>query len=142
MPTRETEHVGIGDAVGEVADHARTIARLEVRLALAELKEKVASLAVGIGAGVTAGVLALFALGFAAAAVAAALELVLPTWLSLLIVTLLFLLGAAGLGLLAMTALKRAAPPVPEQAIAEAKLTTEALKADGHPDARSPADTA
>ena len=142
MPTRETEHVGIGDAVGEVADHAKTIANLEVRLALAELKEKVAALAVGIGAGVAAGVFALFALGFLGATVAAALELVLPTWLALLIVTALFLLTAAALGALAFMALKKATPPVPEQAIEEAKRTSDALKRNGHPDRESPADAA
>jgi protein-S-isoprenylcysteine O-methyltransferase Ste14 len=142
MPTRETEHVGIGEAVGEVADHAKTIANLEVRLALAELKEKVAALAVGIGAAVIAGVLLLFALGFGAATVAAALELVLPTWLSLLIVTLLFLLVAGALGAMAYMAFRRGTPPVPQQAIEEAKLTTEALKRDGHPDAGPSADTA
>jgi protein-S-isoprenylcysteine O-methyltransferase Ste14 len=142
MPTRETEHVGIGEAVGEVADHAKTIANLEVRLALAELKEKVAALAVGIGAAVIAGVLLLFVPGFGAATVAAALELVLPTWLSLLIVTLLFLLVAGALGAVAYMAFRRGTPPVPQQAIEEAKLTTEALKRDGHPDAGPSADTA
>ena len=142
MPTREAEHVGIGEAVSEVAEHARSIATLEARLALAELKQKVAALAVGIGAGVGAGVLALFALGFGAATLAAALELVLATWLALLIVTLLFLLVAGTLGVVAFMALKRGTPPVPEQAIEEAKLTTEALKRDGNPDAGPSADTA
>jgi hypothetical protein len=42
-------------------------------------------------------------------------------------------LGAlAGLlGFLALGLLKKGSPPVPEQAIYEAKLTTEALKSDG-----------
>lgn len=142
MPTRETEHVGIGEAVGEVAEHAKTIANLEVRLALAELKEKTAALALGIGAGVTAGVMALFGLGFGAATAAAALELVLPTWAALLIVTGIFLLLAGGLAVVALLALGRASPPVPTQAVQEAKLTTEALKSNGHPHAQSPTDTA
>jgi hypothetical protein len=33
--------------------------------------------------------------------------------------------------LLAVRRIKRGTPPVPEQAIEEAKLTTEALKSDG-----------
>jgi hypothetical protein len=142
MPTRATEHVGIGEAVSEVADHAKAIADLEVKLALAELKEKVAALAVGIGAAIGAGVLALFALGFAAATVAAALELVLPTWLSLLIVTLLFLLFVGVLGAVAFAAFRKGTPPVPKQAIEEAKLTTEALKRDGRSDTEPSADAA
>jgi hypothetical protein len=37
----------------------------------------------------------------------------------------------AALGLLAKNRFDKGSPPVPEQAIQEAKLTTEALKADG-----------
>ena len=41
-------------------------------------------------------------------------------------------LARAGLlGLLALRAIKKGTPPVPEQAIREAKLTSNALKADG-----------
>jgi len=141
MPTREGERAGIGAAVGDVAESARSIARLEARLAAAELKEKVGALAIGIGAGVTAGVLALFGLGFGAATVAAALELVLPTWAALLIVTGIFFLLAGGLAVVAFMALGHATPPVPEQAIEEAKLTTEALKANGNSHPHSPADS-
>jgi hypothetical protein len=36
------------------------------------------------------------------------------------------------LGLIAVRMIKRATPPVPEQAIQEAKLTSEALKSDGN----------
>ena len=43
----------------------------------------------------------------------------------------LFLVGGV-LGLLARALIKRATPPVPEQAIREAQLTSAALKADGH----------
>ena len=39
---------------------------------------------------------------------------------------------AAVLGLLARALIRRGTPPVPEQAIREAKLTSEALKANGH----------
>ena len=51
--------------------------------------------------------------------------------LALLLVTV-GLLGIAGLlGLLALNRIKKGTPPVPEQAIKEAKLTTEALKSNG-----------
>jgi hypothetical protein len=46
----------------------------------------------------------------------------------LLIVTLLLFVLTGLLGLLARGAIKKGTPPVPEQAIEEAKLTTEALK--------------
>ena len=50
----------------------------------------------------------------------------------LMIVTLGLFAIAALLGLLARGRIKRGTPPVPELAIREAKLTSEALKSDGH----------
>jgi hypothetical protein len=73
----------------------------------------------------------LFALGFGLAAAAAALATFLATWLALLIVMGILILVAAILGMLAMRALKKGGAPVPEQAITEAKLTTNAIKSDG-----------
>ena len=64
-------------------------------------------------------------------AYAAVLDTFLSTWLSLLIVTGVLLVLAALLGMLALRAIKRGTPPVPRQAIREAKLTTDALKSDG-----------
>jgi hypothetical protein len=79
-----------------------------------------------------AGVLALFGIGFALAAGAAALMTVLSTWLALLVVAggLFILVGL--LAMLGLGALRKGAPPVPEQAIAEAKLTTQAVKNGKH----------
>jgi uncharacterized protein YneF (UPF0154 family) len=53
------------------------------------------------------------------------------TWLAILIVTLGLFVVAAVLGLIAANRIKKGTPPIPEQAIQEAKLTTEAIKADG-----------
>lgn len=128
MRTHATEPAGLGAAAKEVAGHASALARLELRLALAELKEKASALGLGAGLGLGAAVCVLFALGFGAATGAAALATTLPTWLALLIVTAVFLLLAAALGFLAMRALRRGTPPVPQQAIDEAKLTTEVVK--------------
>lgn len=131
MHTHETEKRGVGPAVKEVAEHASALARLEMELATLELKRKVAALGIGLGLGVSAGVFLLFALGFGLAAGAAALALVVSTWLALLIVFGGLLLLALVLGFFALRAIKRGTPPVPEQAVAEAKLTTEAIKGNG-----------
>ena len=50
---------------------------------------------------------------------------------ALLVVTGILLLLVAACGLVAANRFQQGSPPVPEQAIAEAKLTTEALKTDG-----------
>ena len=119
---------GVGGAAKSVAEHASAIARLEVELATLELKNKVTVLGVGIGMGVGAAIFGLFGLGFVFATIAAALATFLPWWLALLIVTVALFLLAALLGLLARGRIQKATPPVPEQAIREAKLTTEAIK--------------
>ena len=131
MPIRESEHRGVGVAAKEVADHASTLARLELELAALELKRKVAALGIGIGLTIGAGIFLFFALAFGLAAGAAALTLVFSTWLALLIVFGGLVLFAVLLGLLGLGSIKKGAPPVPEQAVAEAKLTTEALKRNG-----------
>lgn len=133
MPTHATDggQQNVGAAVKEVAERASTIARLELELAALELKRKVTSLGVGIGFGVAAGIFLLFMLGFVFAAIGAALALVMPWWAALLVVAGILLLLAAVCGLVAADRIQKGSPPVPEQAIVEAKLTTEALKADG-----------
>jgi hypothetical protein len=131
MPTRETEHRGVGPAAKEVAEHASTLARLELELAALEVKRKVAALGVGIGLVASAGVFLLFALGFGLAAGAAALALVVSTWVALLIVFGALVLFSVLLVLIGLSAIKKGTPPVPEQALEEARLTTQALRSNG-----------
>jgi uncharacterized membrane protein YqjE len=135
MHTQETERPhehGLGPATKSVAEHASALVRLELELAALELKRKVTKLAIGIAFGLVAGLLLLFALGFGIGAAAAGIATVTSTWLALLIVTGGLLLLAMVLGALALRSVKKGTPPVPEQALREAKLTTEALKSDGH----------
>ena len=134
MPTQGTDgrptH-GLGAAVKEVAERASAIMRLELELAAMELKRKVVSLGLGIALALGAAVMLVFVLGFAFATIAAALATAVSTWLALLITTAILLTFALTLGALGIMKIKKGTPPVPEQAIREAKLTTEALKRDG-----------
>jgi hypothetical protein len=134
MPTHaaETEQPGVGAAAKQVAEHASALAKLEFELAGLELKQKAGAVGTGAGLGVGAAVVALYAVGFLFATIAAALAIVLDTWLALLIVTLGLFAIAAVLALVAVRMVKRGTPPVPELAIQEAKLTSEALKSDGN----------
>ena len=132
MPTHATDfHPGLGTSAKEVAEHASSLVRLELELATLELKRKVTALGFGIGLGIGAAIVAVFGLGFAFATIAAALATFLSTWLALLIVTLGLFALAGVLGLLALGKIRKGTPPVPEEAIREAKLTSEALKANG-----------
>jgi hypothetical protein len=132
MPTRETEtNPGVGPAAKQVAEHASSLARLELELAALEVKKKVAALGIGIGLGVGALLFVVFALWFAFATIAAGLATAMDTWLALLITTGILVALAAVLGIVAAGLIRKGSPPVPEQAIEEARLTTEALKHNG-----------
>lgn len=123
--------LGLSGATKRVADHARSFVHLELQLAATELKRKVAALAVGIGLALAAAVLGLLALLFGLAAATAGIATELPVWLSLLVMFGGVLLLAAMLGAIGAALLRKGSKPVPEQAIAEAQMTTEALR-NGH----------
>ena len=86
MRTREAEGPGLGQAAKQVAEHASALVRLEAKLALLEIRQKLVAFVLGIGFGVAALALLLFALGFALAGGASGISTALPGWASLLIV--------------------------------------------------------
>src|SRR2546430_11602253 len=108
---------GIVGAAKRVVAHLRALAKLEAELARWELKRKAG--AFGAGAAMLAGaaVLGLFSLAFALALITAALAIVLPVWLSILIVFALVTLIAGLLGYLGTRAFKSAGAPVPTDAV-------------------------
>ena len=125
MPLLKTN--GVGRASREFVGRARSIVRLEIELALLEIKTKLTRIGVGIGLAGGAAVLAVYAVGFLFASIAAAIALALPLWASLLIVSATLFGITAVLALLGVRSIKAGTPPLPEEAIAEAKLTTEAV---------------
>jgi uncharacterized membrane protein YqjE len=132
MPTHATEQNGLGATAKDVAEHASSLFRLALELATLELKKKAANLGLGAGLAAGAAVFALYGVGFLFATIAAGLATAMPTWLAILIVTLALFVIAGILGLIGLNRIKKGTPPVPEQAIREAKLTTNALKSDGN----------
>ena len=118
----------IGELVGRLSEQVSHLVRDELRLALAELKQK--GKRAGLGAGLTgaAGVIALFGLAVLVAAVIAALALVLPVWAAALIVGGVLLLLAGVLALAGIGQVKRGTPPTPDQAIASTKRDIETVK--------------
>ncbi len=140
MPTPEAEHApttvplqapedgSLGAAVKGITEHASALARLEVELAQFEIKKSISALGLGAGLAAAALLVALYAVGFLFATIAAGLATFLAVWLSLLIVTMFLVLVVGILLFLAKRSFKRGGTPVPKQAIAEAKQTTEVLK--------------
>lgn len=126
--------MGLGQAAKTVSERASSIVRLELELAALELKQKAANLGFGIGLGIGSAVFVFFAIGVGITTVIAALAIVLDVWLAALIVFLTLLLIAGILAWLAMVRFQRATPPMPEQAIEEARRTREAIKSNGSPE--------
>jgi Putative Actinobacterial Holin-X, holin superfamily III len=126
-PTTESNG-GVGAAAKSVAEHASLLARLELQLAVLEVRTKVAVLRLGIGLLAGAAVFSLFLVALILASATALIALALPVWAALLIMTGAVLGVVATLGLVGLAAVKKGAPPVPEQAILEAKRTTEAIR--------------
>src|SRR3954470_15656888 len=96
-PTTE-QNGGVGAAAKSVAEHASSLVRLEIQLALLEIKRKVAALGVGVGMLVGAAIFGLFLLAFVLATITALIALALPVWAALLIMSGVVLLAAATLG--------------------------------------------
>lgn len=121
----------LGDLVFDVSHGVSALVREEVELAKAEVSEKVGKLVRGSVVGAAAGIFAFLALILIMHGVAWLLAEELfggNVWSGFFIEAALFLLLAAVAGLVAYRAVQAGAPPVPAQAIEEAKLTKEMLE--------------
>ncbi len=127
--------LNIATALTDVSERVAVLVREEVELAKAEVAEKASRLARGAVVGVVAGVFFLTALFFVLIGCAWLLYYYLPVgsdftyfWGFFAMALILVVLGALA-GLLAARALKKGAPPVPTQAIEEARLIRETMSA-------------
>lgn len=130
-PPPPPEERSLADLVVDVSEHASTLVREEIELAKAEVSAKVSKLAKGSVVGIAAGTFAFLALILILHGIAWLLgEEVFNgnIWAGYFVTAGIFLLIAALAGLIAYRAVKAGSPPVPEQAIEEAKLTKEMLE--------------
>jgi len=121
------------ELVFDVSERASTLVREEIELAKTEVSEKVGKLLRGSVVGIAAGTFAFLALILIMHGVAWLLaEEVFGgnAWPGFFVEAALFLLVAAGAGLFAYRSVQAGAPPVPEQAIEQAKLTKEMLEGE------------
>ncbi len=137
-PAEPPQKKSVADLVFDVSQGTSALVREEFELAKAEVTEKVGKLVRGSVVGIAAGVFAFLALILIMHGVAWLLaEEVFGgnVWSGFFIEAALFLLVAAVAGLVAYRAVQAGAPPVPEQAIAEAKLTKEMFEGEEAGDA-------
>ncbi len=125
-PEPAAEKKSVADLVFDVSTGTSSLIREEFELAKAEVTEKVGKLLRGSVVGIAAGAFAFLALILVMEGIAWLLNEEVfdgKTWPGFFIEAAVFLLIAAAAGYVAYRSVKAGAPPVPEQAIEEAKLT-------------------
>ena len=124
----------LGETVQEVAEKATLHVRQEIDLAKAEIVEKVTSRGKGAGIAAAAGTFLFFSVFafmiFLGYIINDAFDFE-AGWQGFLAVFILFVLLAAGAGFVAYRFFKKGAPPTPEMAIEEAKLTRAQFEHQG-----------
>jgi uncharacterized membrane protein YqjE len=132
-PPGDTDGRSVGELVFDVSERASTLIREEIELAKTEVSEKVNKLLRGSVVGIAAGAFAFLALILVMEGIAWLLNEEVfdgKVWPGFFVEAAVFLLIAALAGLIAYKAVKAGSPPVPAQAIEEAKLTKEMLTKD------------
>src|SRR6201991_556463 len=118
----------LGELVFDVTEGVSSLVREEIQLAKAEVSEKAGKIARGAVVGIAAGVFAFLALILVMEGIAWLLNEEVfdgKTWPGFFIEAAVFLLIAALAAFVAYRAVRAGSPPVPSQAIEEAKLTKE-----------------
>jgi uncharacterized membrane protein YqjE len=128
----EQRDKSVAELVFDVSERTSSLIREEVELAKAEVTEKVTKLLRGSAVGVAAGVFAFLALILVMEGFAWLLneEVFDNSWAGFFVEAALFLLVAAGAGWFAYKSVKAGSPPVPAQAIEEAKLIRETIEGE------------
>jgi uncharacterized membrane protein YqjE len=131
IPPQSPDDRSVSELVFDVAEKSSSLVREEIELAKTEVSEKVGKLLRGSAVGIAAGTFAFLALilfmeGFAWLLAEEVFDG--NAWPGFFVEAALFLLIAAAAGFFAYRSVQAGAPPLPEQAIAEAKLTKETLE--------------
>jgi uncharacterized membrane protein YqjE len=129
-PSDPKDERKLGELVFDVTEGVSGLVREEIQLAKAEVSEKAGKIARGAVVGIAAGVFAFLALILVMEGIAWLLNEEVfngKTWPGFFIEAAAFLLIAALAALIAFKAVKAGSPPVPTQAIEQAKLTKDML---------------
>jgi H+/Cl- antiporter ClcA len=133
-PPQDPEDRSVAELVFDVSERASSLVREEIELAKSEVGEKVGKILRGSVVGIAAGTFAFLALILIMEGVAWLLaEEVFDgnAWPGFFVEAALFLLVAGLAGLFAYRSVQAGAPPLPEQAIEEAKQIRSTLEGEG-----------
>lgn len=118
------------------AEQISTLVRDELQLARVELTQKGKRAGLGVGMFGGAGIIALYGVGALLAAAIIGLAVVMPAWLSALIIGAVLLAVAGALALLGRGQVRKAVPPMPQGAVESVKADidtiTHSVRNGGH----------
>jgi len=132
-PQEPADNRSVTELVFDVSEKTSSLIREEIELAKAEVTEKVGKILRGSAVGAAAGAFAFLALILVMEGIAWLLNEEVfdgKTWPGFFVEAAVFLLVAAAAGFFAYRSVRAGAPPVPAQAIEEAKLTKTMLEGD------------
>jgi uncharacterized membrane protein YqjE len=122
-----------GELVRQLSEQVSVLVRDELKLARLEMTRKGKQAGLGIGMLGVGGLIALYAVGCLLACVVIALSGAVTAWLAALIVGVVLLAVSGAAALLGKGRLRKAAPPVPDQAVGSLKADVEEIKQRAHP---------
>lgn len=118
----------VGELVKQMSEQVSVLVRDELKLAQLEMTRKGKEAGTGAGLMGGGGLIALYGVGCLVACAIIALSGVLAAWLSALIVGAVLLVAAAIVAQAGRSRLRKAAPPMPEQAMDSIKTDVEEVK--------------
>ena len=118
--------------VNQLSEQVSRLARDEIRLAVAELKDKGKHAGVGAGMFGAAGMFAWWGGLSIVAGIILALSLVLPPWAAALIVAAVLFVIAGVAALMGRSQVRQATPPVPRQAMDNVQEDIATIKERAH----------
>jgi uncharacterized membrane protein YqjE len=127
-PPSNAQDRSVGELVKLLSEQVSVLARDELKLAQLEMARKGKRAGVGAGMLGGSGLIALYGMGCLIACVIIALSGVLAAWLAALIVGAVLLAVAGVAALVGKARLKKAAPPIPEEAVEGVKADVEEIK--------------
>jgi len=121
-----------GELVKMMTEQVSVLIRNELKLAQLEMASKGKQAALGAGMFGGSGLVAFYGVGCLVACVIIAISGAVAAWLAALIVGVALLAVAGAAALLGRQRIRKAAPPVPEQAVADVKADVEEIKERAH----------
>ena len=129
---RQDQEHSTGELVTMMSEQVSVLIRDELKLARLEMTSKGKQAALGAGMFGASGVVVVYGVGCLLACAIIAISGVMAAWLAALIVGVALLAAAGCAALLGRRRMRKAAPPVPEQAVADVKADIGEIKERTH----------